>query len=112
MAVVSLGVMLVNVVLPTGLTSACAYINYDWITLLVMAVVAVAGVAPFFAAHRRREIGAHMIDTDAPGQVAQHPETAETTEAPASPAGPGHPGDFVTRATPRAAWYCETLPGD
>ena len=30
-------------------------------------VVAVAGVIVFFAAHRGRDVGAHIIDTDAPG---------------------------------------------
>ena len=77
-AVVYLGLMLVNVVLPTGLTSGRAYFNYDWITLLVMAVVAVAGLIVFLAAHRGREIGAHLIDTDAPGETsAQTPGTAD-----------------------------------
>ncbi len=65
-AVVYLGLMLVNVVLPSGLSSGRAYSNYDWITAAVMVVVAVAGVIVFFAAHRGRDIGAHMIDTDAP----------------------------------------------
>jgi hypothetical protein len=33
-------VMLINVVLPTGLTSPRGAFNYDWITLLVMFVIA------------------------------------------------------------------------
>jgi hypothetical protein len=65
-AVVYLALMLANVVAPTGLASARAYFNYDWITLLVMVVVAVLGVIVFFAAHRGREIGAHLIDREAP----------------------------------------------
>jgi amino acid transporter len=65
-AVVYLGLMLVNVVLPTGLSSARAYFNYDWITLLVMVIVAVAGVIVFFVANQGKDIGAHLIDTDAP----------------------------------------------
>jgi amino acid transporter len=65
-AVVYLGLMLVNVVLPTGLSSARAYFNYDWITLLVMVIVAVAGVIVFFVANQGKNIGAHLIDTDAP----------------------------------------------
>ncbi len=68
-AAVYLGLMLVNVVLPTGLSSARAYFNYDWITLLVMVVVAVAGLIVFFAVNQGRDIGAHMIDTDAPGYL-------------------------------------------
>ena len=74
-AVVYLGLMLVNVVLPSGLSSGRAYFNYDWITVAVMVVVAVAGVIVFFAAHRGRDIGAHMIDTDAPG-YRQAPEVS------------------------------------
>jgi amino acid transporter len=63
---VYLGLMLANVVAPTGLSSARAYFNYDWITLVVMIVVALVGAVVFFAAHRGREIGAHMIDNPAP----------------------------------------------
>ena len=36
---------------------------------MVMAVVTVAGIIVYLAAHGGREIGAHMIDTDAPGYV-------------------------------------------
>jgi amino acid transporter len=66
-----LALMLVNVVLPSGLGSGRAYFNLDWITLLVMAVVTVAGIIVYFAAHRGREIGAHIVDTDAPGAEAE-----------------------------------------
>jgi amino acid transporter len=59
--------MLVNVVLPSGLGSGRSYFNLDWITLLVMAVVTVAGIIVYFAAHGGREVGAHIVDTDAPG---------------------------------------------
>jgi hypothetical protein len=59
--------MLVNVVLPSGIGSGRAYFNLDWITLLVMAVVTVAGIIVYFAAHGGREISAHIVDTDAPG---------------------------------------------
>ena len=65
-AVVYLGLMLANVVAPTGLSSARAYFNYDWVTLLVMVIVAVLGVVVFFAAHRGREAGAHLVDNEAP----------------------------------------------
>jgi amino acid transporter len=85
-AVVYLGLMLVNVVLPSGLTSGRAYFNLDWITLLVMAVVTVAGVIVFFVAHRGHQIGAHMIDTDAPGYraAAEPGETSAETQSAAS----------------------------
>jgi amino acid transporter len=61
-----LALMLANVVAPSGLGSARAYFNYGWVTLMVMAVVALLGVIVFFAAAR----------------------------------------------PVRAAWYCETLPGE
>jgi amino acid transporter len=80
-AVVYLGLMLVNVVLPTGLSSARAYFNLDWITLLVMAIVAVAGVIVFFAAHRGREIDAHLTDTRVPAQAVPGSTTAPDTQA-------------------------------
>ena len=58
--------MLVNVVLPTGLSSGRAYFNLDWITLLVMAIITVVGIIVFLVAHRGRAIGEHLIDTAAP----------------------------------------------
>ena len=65
-AVVYLGLMLANVVAPTGLGSARSYFNYDWVTLLVMVVVGVLGIVVFFAAHRGRAIGEHLIDNEVP----------------------------------------------
>jgi hypothetical protein len=77
-AVIYLALMLVNVVLPSGLSSGRAAFNLDWITLLVMAVIAVVGIIVFFAAHRGREIGDHLIDTAAtpaqPDPVAPQPD--------------------------------------
>jgi len=63
--------MLVNVVLPSGIGSGRAYFNLDWITLLVMAVVTVAGIIVYFAVHGGGEIGAHIVDTDTPGTEAE-----------------------------------------
>jgi amino acid transporter len=57
-----LAIMLINVVLPTGLTSPRGAFNYDWITLLVMFVIAVVGVILFLLAHRGKELGEHMRD--------------------------------------------------
>jgi amino acid transporter len=68
-AAVYLALMLVNVVLPSGLSSGRSYFNLDWITLLVMALVAVVGVVVFLAAHRGREIDAHLTDADAAPMV-------------------------------------------
>jgi amino acid transporter len=54
--------MLVNVVAPTGLSSPRGAFNYDWITLLVMFVVAVVGLVVFLLARGGKEISAHMRD--------------------------------------------------
>src|SRR4051794_1808427 len=59
---VYLGLMLINVVAPTGLTSARGYFNLDWITLLVMAVVAVVGVVVFLLGRPDRTISQHVHD--------------------------------------------------
>jgi amino acid transporter len=80
-----LALMLVNVVLPTGLGSGRSYFNLDWITLLVMAVVTVAGIIVYVVVHGGREIGAHMVDTDAPG----HLPPAPPGPSAADPATPG-----------------------
>jgi amino acid transporter len=81
-AVAFLGLILADLVAPTGLNSARAYFNQDWITLVVMAAIAIIGVIVFFAAGRGREIGEHMIDGDVP--VAAEP--APVPGAAAEPA--------------------------
>ncbi|MDX6327601.1 MAG: hypothetical protein QOK15_3955 [Nocardioidaceae bacterium] len=59
---VYLALMLVNVVAPTGLASPRGYFNLDWITLLVMALVAVVGVLVFLLGRPDRTIGQHVHD--------------------------------------------------
>ncbi|HLK72805.1 MAG TPA: amino acid permease [Streptosporangiaceae bacterium] len=81
-ALLYLGLMLVNVVLPTGLGSARSYFNYDWVTLLVMVIVAVLGVIVFFAGHRGREIGDHLIDREAPAAAVSASEPVPVVEVP------------------------------
>ena len=61
-----LGLMLLNVVAPTGLTSPRGYFNLDWITLLVMAVVTLVGVAVFLLARPERDIRVHLHDAEEP----------------------------------------------
>jgi amino acid transporter len=61
-ALVYLGLMLVNVVLPTGLDSPRAVFNLDWITLLVMFVIAVIGLVFFVLARPDRGLGHHLHD--------------------------------------------------
>lgn len=57
-----LGLMLLNVVAPTGLDSPRAVFNLDWITLVVMFVIAVVGAAYFFVARPDRGVGHHLHD--------------------------------------------------
>jgi amino acid transporter len=57
-----LGLMLLNVIVPTGLTSGRGLFNLDWITLLVMAVIAVVGAAYFLAARPDRRVAGHVHD--------------------------------------------------
>jgi amino acid transporter len=61
-AAVYLGLMLVNVVVPTGLTSARGYFNIDWITLLVIFGIALVGAAYFIAARPDKKIERHVRD--------------------------------------------------
>jgi amino acid transporter len=62
-AAVYLGLMLLNVVAPTGLASPRGYFNLDWITLLVMAVVAVVGAVYFLIGRPDRGVGQYLHDT-------------------------------------------------
>ncbi len=78
-ALVYLALILADLVAPTGLNNARAYINDDWITLLVMAIVALVGVIVFLAAHRGRELGEHVIDGDP--EAAPEPVTVPDTSA-------------------------------
>jgi amino acid transporter len=61
-AAVYLALMLVNVVAPTGLASPRGYFNLDWITLLVIAIIAVVGAAYFFVARPDRGVSQHVHD--------------------------------------------------
>jgi amino acid transporter len=62
-----LGLTLLNVVVPTGLTSGRGLFNYDWITLFVMAIIAAVGAIYFFAARPDRKVAAHVHDRVAAG---------------------------------------------
>ncbi len=63
-----LGLMLLNVVAPTGLASPRGYFNLDWITLLVMVIVAVVGLAVFALRRPGATISAHGHD---PAEVSE-----------------------------------------
>ena len=54
-----LGLMLLNVVYPSGLSSGRGFFNYDWITLSVMVVIAVVGAVYFFIARPDRKVASH-----------------------------------------------------
>jgi len=57
-----LGLMLINIVVPTGLTSPRAYFNLDWITLMVMFVIAALGAIYFFIGRPDRGVARHLHD--------------------------------------------------
>jgi amino acid transporter len=57
-----LGLMLVNVVAPTGLDSPRALFNLDWITGTVMFVVAVVGAVLFLLTRPDRKLRTHLHD--------------------------------------------------
>ena len=70
--------MLLNVVAPTGLTSPRGYFNLDWITLLVMVVVAVVGAVLFLVRRPDRTVARHVHDEAEPTGAERHerPTTA------------------------------------
>ena len=58
-----LGLMLLNVIAPTGLSSPRgALFNLDWITLVVMIVIALVGAVYFVVARPHRRLAAHLTD--------------------------------------------------
>jgi amino acid transporter len=61
-AAVYLALMLLNVVAPTGLASPRGYFNLDWITLLVIVIIALVGAAWFFFARPDRGVSHHLHD--------------------------------------------------
>src|SRR4029077_16831896 len=71
-ATLYLGLMLVNVVAPTGLDSPRAAFNLDWITLLVMFVIAVIGALYFFIARPDRGVRHHLHDELEPSGSERH----------------------------------------
>jgi amino acid transporter len=57
-----LGLMFLNVVVPTGLSSPRAFFNLDWITLTVIAVIAAIGAVYFVIARPDRGVARHTHD--------------------------------------------------
>jgi amino acid transporter len=62
-AVVYLGAMFLDAIYPSGLSSARAFVNLDWITLAVIVVIAVLGVAYLLAARPDRNVERHLEGT-------------------------------------------------
>jgi len=54
--------MLINIVAPTGLSSPRAFMNLDWITLVIMIIVAIVGVVFFLLAHSGKSLDDHLRD--------------------------------------------------
>lgn len=61
-AVTYLGLMLINVALPTGLDSARAYFNLDWITLLIMVFIFAVGLVFFLIVRPDKKVRTHLHD--------------------------------------------------
>jgi amino acid transporter len=73
-----LGLMLINVIYPSGLSSGRELFNYDWITLGVMGVIAVVGGVFFLIARPDKNVQRHLHDAqEASG--AELPSSASTT---------------------------------
>jgi amino acid transporter len=87
-AMVYLALMLINVVLPTGLTSPRAVFNYDWITLLVIAIIAAIGAAYFFTARPDRGVRHHLHDDLEPTGAERDQQPPQEPPAPEPPGAP------------------------
>jgi amino acid transporter len=57
-----LGLMFINVVFPSGITSPREYFNYDWITLMVIVVIALVGAMYFLIGRPDRKLQRHLHD--------------------------------------------------
>jgi amino acid transporter len=71
-ALVYLGAMFVNVAAPTGLNSPRGYFNLDWITLVVIAVIALVGAIYLFIWRPDRNVQAHLHDALEPTGAERH----------------------------------------
>ena len=67
-----LGLMLLNIVVPTGLSSPRAYFNIDWITLVVILIIAVVGAVLFLITRPDKKVGEHLHDELEPTGAERH----------------------------------------
>ena len=79
-AVAYLGLMFINVVYPSGVTSPRAYFNIDWITLAVIFLIAAVGAAYLFLARPERGVGRHTRDELEASGAERHREAAAGEE--------------------------------
>jgi amino acid transporter len=80
-AIAYLGLMFINVVFPSGLSSGRALFNIDWITLAVMVVIAIVGAILYAIAQPEREVAQHVTESAGPDSMpaprsAHHDEPA------------------------------------
>ena len=71
-ALIYLSAMLVNVVLPSGVTSPRGSFNYDWITLVVIAAIAIVGALYLLIARPDRNVQRHLHDALEPTGAERH----------------------------------------
>lgn len=96
-AAIYLGLMLVDLVVPAGLDNARAYLNQDWIALVVLVVIALLGALVFLVARRGyRAAEAAPVGEAAPaggGEPAASepvPVPGTAAETDEDPGGPVH----------------------
>ena len=68
--------MFVNVIYPSGLSSARAFFNLDWITLLVIVIIAVVGGLYLLIWRPDRNIERHLEERTRPRREAPPVTTA------------------------------------
>ena len=99
LAIAYLALMLINVVVPTGLSSPRAYFNLDWITLLVIAIIAIVGAIYFLIGRPDKPLRQHLHDELEPtgAERAEHGQGLIRDGGRLRPASPNY-------AARRAAW--------
>jgi len=59
-----LGLMLVNIVWPSSITSGRALVNYGWVTLIVMVLIVALGAVYESIARPDRKVADHVVDEE------------------------------------------------
>jgi len=77
-AAVYLGAMFLNVIYPSGLASPRGYFNIDWITLVVIVVIAIVGALYLFIARPDRNVQRHLQAPPAPPAPPEAPPVPTT----------------------------------